>query len=125
LKNDYLNPCASYRIRMEQTGCSPGALRRFQETTELYFNALCVQARDRGADHVPTLEEYIITRRDGSACKQCWALVEFAMGLNLPDEVMQHPIIVELGEAANDLVTWSNVSAFSRPARPSAWTRRS
>ena len=30
--------------------------------------------------------------------------------LDIPDEVMEHPLICNLGEAANDLVTWSNVS---------------
>ena len=37
-----------------------------------------------------------------------------AYNLDIPDEVMEHPIIVSLGEAANDLVTWSNVSVSSR-----------
>jgi hypothetical protein len=32
-----------------------------------------------------------------------------ANNLDIPDEVMEHPIIQSLGEAANDLVTWSNV----------------
>ena len=34
-----------------------------------------------------------------------------AGNLDIPDEVMEHPLICNLGEAANDLVTWSNVSA--------------
>ncbi len=33
-----------------------------------------------------------------------------AENLDIPDEVMEHPLICNLGEAANDLVTWSNVS---------------
>ena len=52
-----------------------------------------------------------------SGCKPCWALIEYAYNLDLPDEVMEHPTILALGEAANDLVTWSNVSTvyfFSR-----------
>jgi hypothetical protein len=81
---------------------------------DLYFQALCAQADDRGADHVPTLEEYITTRRDESACKPFWALVEYAMDLNIPDEVMEHPGLVALGDCANDLITWSNVSNPSR-----------
>ena len=32
-----------------------------------------------------------------------------ANNLKIPDEVMDHPIIRSLGEAANDVVTWSNV----------------
>jgi hypothetical protein len=33
-----------------------------------------------------------------------------ANNLKIPDEVMDHPTIRALGEATNDLVTWSNVS---------------
>lgn len=33
-----------------------------------------------------------------------------ANNLDIPDEVMYHPVVRSLGEAANDLVTWSNVS---------------
>ncbi len=36
-------------------------------------------------------------------------LIEYAYNLDIPDEVMDHPLIGSLGEAANDLVTWSNV----------------
>ena len=43
-----------------------------------------------------------------------------AYNLDIPGEVMEHPIIVSLGEAANDLVTWSNVSvSFSMVGCPS------
>ena len=41
-----------------------------------------------------------------------------AGNLDIPDEVMEHPLICNLGEAANDLVTWSNVSVspFFQPS---------
>jgi hypothetical protein len=42
-------------------------------------------------------------------CKTSFVLIEYANNLNIPDEVMEHPFIIGLGEAANDLVTWSNV----------------
>lgn len=76
----------------------------------LFFKAITVQARDRAAGVIPDLEDYIAVRRDTSGCKPCWALIEYASGLDLPDEVMEHPIIQSLDEATNDLVTWSNVS---------------
>jgi hypothetical protein len=77
---------------------------------DLFFKAVTVQARDRAAGFVPDLEDYIVVRRDTSGCKPCWALIEYASGLDLPDEVMEHPIIQSMDEATNDLVTWSNVS---------------
>ena len=42
-----------------------------------------------------------------------WALIEYAYNLDLPNGVMEHPIIRALEGAANDFVSWSNVSHFS------------
>jgi hypothetical protein len=33
-----------------------------------------------------------------------------ANNLDIPDDVMENPVVRGLGEAANDLVAWSNVS---------------
>ncbi|KAI1794414.1 terpenoid synthase [Ganoderma leucocontextum] len=87
---------------------SQGAQKRFIETFELFFHAVTQQAKDRASGNIPDLESYIAMRRDTSGCKPCWALIEYANNLDLPDFVMEHPIVLALGEAANDLVTWSN-----------------
>ena len=79
-----------------------------------FFKAVTIQARDRAAGVIPDLEDYIVVRRDTSGCLPCWALIEYASGLDLPDEVMEHPIIQSLDEATNDLVTWSNVRTLTR-----------
>ncbi|KAG5727529.1 Germacradienol/germacrene D synthase [Termitomyces sp. T112] len=96
-----------YYKRMIVTA-SPGAQQRFIETFDFFFQSVTQQAIDRANGVIPDLESYIALRRDTSGCKPCWALIEYANNLNIPDEVMEHPIIVSLGEAANDLVTWSN-----------------
>ena len=80
---------------------------------DLFFKAVTIQARDRAAGVIPDLEDYAVMRRDTSGCKPSWALIEYANGLNLPDEVMEHRIIRNLDDATNDLVTWSNVSIYS------------
>ncbi|KAI5983940.1 isoprenoid synthase domain-containing protein [Pisolithus orientalis] len=87
---------------------SPGACQRFVETLEFFFQAINEQATDRAKSFIPDLESYIALRRDTSGCKPCWALVEYAYDLDIPDKVMNHPLILSLGEATNDLVTWSN-----------------
>ena len=88
---------------------------RFIHTFDLFFLAITQQAGDRSEGMIPDLESYIELRRDTSGCKPCWALIEYANGLDIPDDVMAHEVVEELGEAANDLVTWSNVSVlFSR-----------
>ncbi|KAF8905261.1 isoprenoid synthase domain-containing protein [Gymnopilus junonius] len=87
---------------------TPGTQQRFIETFDFFFQSVTQQALDRATGVIPDLESYIALRRDTSGCKPCWALIEFAYNLNIPDEVMDHPTIHNLGEAANDLVTWSN-----------------
>lgn len=76
---------------------------------DLFFIAVLQQATDRQNDVVPELESYIPIRRDTSGCKPCFALIEFAADIDLPDEVIQNPTITALEDACNDLVTWSNV----------------
>ncbi|KAF8644897.1 hypothetical protein AX16_008181 [Volvariella volvacea WC 439] len=93
--------------RMIKTA-SPGTQQRFIETFDFFFQSVTQQAIDRAAGVIPDLESYIALRRDTSGCKPCWALIEYANDLHIPDEVMEHPIIKSLGEATNDLVTWSN-----------------
>ncbi|KAF8137232.1 isoprenoid synthase domain-containing protein [Boletus edulis] len=93
--------------RIMQTA-SPGTCRRFKETMKLYFQAIQQQALDRANGTIPDLESYITLRRDTSGCKPSWVLIEYAYHLNIPDEVMDHPIICGIGEATNDFVAWSN-----------------
>ncbi|KXN89339.1 Alpha-muurolene synthase [Leucoagaricus sp. SymC.cos] len=87
---------------------SPGTQQRFIETMDFFFQSVTQQALDRATGVIPDLKSYIALRRDTSGCKPCWALIEYARNLKLPDEVMEHPTILALGEATNDLVTWSN-----------------
>ena len=75
----------------------------------LFFRAVTQQALDREHDDIPDLESYIALRRDTSGCKPCFALIEYAAGIDLPDMVMNHPYIGILEDATNDLVTWTNV----------------
>lgn len=97
---------------------------------DFFFQSVTQQALDRANGVIPDLDSYIALRRDTSGCKPCWALIECesyfytskvivtvvltpladANNLKIPDEVMDHPTIRALGEATNDLVTWSNVS---------------
>ncbi|KAF8135132.1 isoprenoid synthase domain-containing protein [Boletus edulis] len=97
----------SFFGRFIQTG-GPGCTERFIHTMDLFFIAVAKQADDRAKGRVPDLESYITVRRDTSGCKPCFALIEYAARIDLPDEVMSHPVIMSMEEATNDLVTWSN-----------------
>ena len=80
------------------------------ESMDLFFRAVAQQAKDRAQEDIPSFEEYISLRWDTSGCKPCFALIEYAAGIDLPDEVMCHPVIRALEEAANSHISWSNVS---------------
>ncbi|KAH7928123.1 terpenoid synthase [Leucogyrophana mollusca] len=97
----------SFFRRFIKTG-GPGCTERFIHTMDLFFIAVVQQADDRANGVVPDLESYITVRRDTSGCKPCFALIEYAAKIDLPDEVMSHPCIQAMEEATNDLVTWSN-----------------
>lgn len=86
----------------------PGVQKRFIQTMQEFFEAISIQAKTRAANAVPDLESYIDCRRDTSACKPCWALIEYLHDVDLPDYVAEHPIIEALGQATNDMVSWSN-----------------
>ncbi|KAF9479291.1 terpenoid synthase [Pholiota conissans] len=88
--------------------CGPGAQARFKETLGLFFESVNIQARARDDGVIPDLETYIDVRRDTSGCKPCWALIEYALDIDLPDCVVDHPVIQALNQGTNDLVTWSN-----------------
>lgn len=108
----------------------PGCTERFIHTMDLFFKAIHQQAIDRQNGLVPDLESYIPVRRDTSGCKPCFALIEFAAGIDLPQEVVSHPLITSLEDATNDLITWSNVRyaprfhQFHDPARSNAFNSR-
>ncbi|KAJ7355856.1 terpenoid synthase [Mycena albidolilacea] len=87
---------------------APGAQARFKETLAMFFEAVNIQTHMRDTECIPDLESYIALRRDTSGCKPCWALIEYALDIDLPDFVFDDPVIMALNQSTNDLVTWSN-----------------
>lgn len=82
---------------------------RFKEHLLQFFEAVSKQAQDRDSGVVPDLETYIDLRRDESGCKPVFDLIEYGLRIDLPDYVVEHPVIMALNQGSNDLVTWSNV----------------
>ena len=107
--SDLFLPDSSLCKRIIQTA-SPGTRQRFLESMQLFFETIHQEAIDRTNGTIPDIKSYISLRRDTSVCKACWALIEYAHHLHIPDDVMEHPTIRSLGEATNDFVAWSNVS---------------
>ena len=48
-------------------------------------------------------------RRDNSAVYACFALFEYSLDIDLPDEVVEHPTFKNLQDWGCDLVCWANV----------------
>jgi hypothetical protein len=78
---------------------------------QTFFEAVKQQALCRMHGIVPEFDTYVEMRRETSGCKPVFDLIEYSLDLELPDAVVEHPVIVALNNGANDLVTWSNVSA--------------
>ncbi|KAH7334146.1 isoprenoid synthase domain-containing protein [Rhizoctonia solani] len=93
------------RMRLDGT---PMMLRRFVDSLDYYTEACFQQKVHRSTDNIPTIQEYIQLRRDTSAMKIAFAVLEYTLGLDLPDEVANHPVVVELAIAGNDILTWAN-----------------
>ena len=109
---------------MQETA-GPGCQQRLMSTLDTYFQAIMQQADDRGSRNIPELEEYITLRRDTSGCKTGFAFIEYAARIDLPEDVIEHPIIKALSDATNDLVSWANVSvARSFPILITSSSRR-
>ena len=107
------NPPCSHWTRFIAEG-SLGSQKRFVHGMGLFLEGITIQARSGATGVILDLEDYIILRRDTSGLKPCWALIEYAGGLDLPEEVLEHPIVQSLEEATNDLVSWSNVGTLTR-----------
>ncbi len=79
----------------------------------LYFQAIIKEKQDLVEGIVPTLESYFLNRRDLGACRTSFDLIEYAHNIDLPDCVVDHPILKALNDGANDAVYIMNVGLIS------------
>ncbi|KAG1772621.1 isoprenoid synthase domain-containing protein [Suillus placidus] len=106
-ENVYGKMCKSFFTCFRETG-GPRCTERFIRTMDLFFVAAAQEVDDRIKGRVFNLEYYISLRRDISGCKPFFAFIEYTAQIDLPDEVMLHPVIAAMEEATNDYVSWSN-----------------
>ncbi|TFY62379.1 hypothetical protein EVG20_g6722 [Dentipellis fragilis] len=85
---------------------SAQAQKRFIQIFEEYLQSVIVQASDREHSHIRDIDSYMKVRRDTIGVKPSYALLEFDM--NLPDEVVSHPIIQELMCLSTDMICLNN-----------------
>lgn len=56
------------------------------------------------------MDSFIALRRENSAVRLCFSLIEYCLGTDLPNEVFENPTFMEIYWAGVDLICWSNVS---------------
>lgn len=84
-------------------------VRRFAALSEDYTECVAHEAELRERGEVLTLDEFIPLRRNNSAVLLCYSLVEYILGIDLPDEVFEDEDFADAYWAAADMVCWSNV----------------
>ncbi|KAG2094003.1 isoprenoid synthase domain-containing protein [Suillus discolor] len=85
---------------------SPSSQRHFIEEFTAYLSATIVEATDREQGHCRSINDYLKLRRDTSAMKSTVTVCE--MGMELPDEVFYHPVIVDLVDCIAELCLVDN-----------------
>ena len=85
---------------------SPSSQRRFLDTFETYLDSLICQAMDRTANYIRSVDHYFELRRDTIGAKPSFAILEHYM--NIPDDVMKHPVIMKLSELCVDMIVVGN-----------------
>jgi hypothetical protein len=68
------------------------------------------EALDRERGHKRSIEDYLKLRRYTVGVKPSLSIYE--MGMDLPDEVLHHPVIMDLAECITDLVLIDNVNWY-------------
>lgn len=71
------------------------------------------EATYRASGKVVEMECYDYIRRGNGAVIACFVLFEPALGINLADEVVEHPTFKEISTIGVDLICWSNVSRIA------------
>lgn len=92
------------------TGATPDAQRRYIETWDRYTSAVVQEAKDRTDHRSRPIDEYIVIRRGTGGALPCVATNLFEV--NVPGEVLDHPVVVQMRDWGADLVHISNVSLF-------------
>lgn len=74
-----------------------------------YLDGTAEQAADRDRSHIRDVNSYFELRRKTIGVLSSFNMLE--MDTEIPDEVLEHPVIVELLDLAVDLTIIANVSS--------------
>lgn len=97
---------------------NPACVRRFLKHCEDYIEAVSKEAEYRERGQVLDMAAFEKLRRENSAIRLCFGLFEYALGIDLPEQVFMDPVFMSLYWAAADMVCWSNVSLHNPRSTP-------
>ncbi|WBB65489.1 terpene synthase [Micromonospora sp. WMMD812] len=82
--------------------------QRFTDAVAHHLTGTWREAVDKSAGRPPGVAAYVELRRATSAAYVSFPLVEFVTGRPLPDPVYHHPLLREIADIGNDLLSWYN-----------------
>ncbi|WP_229398790.1 terpene synthase family protein [Micromonospora okii] len=87
----------------------PGRWReRFADAVGHHLDGVRQEAAGKTAGRPPGVRRYVELRRATSAAYVSYVLIEFVTGRPLPDAVYHHPLLHEIADLGNDLLSWYN-----------------
>lgn len=98
-----------FRARLVQS-CGPQSFTRLIQLSTDYAAAQAREAELRETRAVLDPETFRAVRRENSAIRLCLGVIEFSLGIDLPDEVFKDEQFMALYWAVVDMVDLANVS---------------
>ncbi|MDG4836196.1 terpene synthase family protein [Micromonospora sp. WMMD967] len=93
---------------------------RFADAVARHLDGTWQEAVNKETGRRPGVGEYVELRRATSAAEVSYTLVEFAGGRPLPDPVYHHPLLRQIAQLGNDLLSWYNDLASLEKDRATA-----
>lgn len=87
---------------------TPTSQKRFIDTFDAYTASVVQQAEDRTHSYIRSIDSYLAVRRDTIGAKPSFTVME--MDMDLPDEVLDDPTIMNLTLWCIDMLILGNVS---------------
>lgn len=82
--------------------------RRFLHDFVLQWKGTRTESVNRATGRTPTLAEYPLLRRDSSGTRALLDLIEPTVGVELPSRLVSMPAWIDLTDALDDVVNWTN-----------------
>jgi hypothetical protein len=87
---------------------TPVFQRRFLADFKDYVDAVIAEVSDKNEQYTPDVESYVAARRKTGACRTTFDFIEYCDYLDIPDSIYASPLMEQLSDAGNDIITWSN-----------------